>query len=43
MRQRVENSIAARRAVLVGDVVFLADEGDWHLRLPVEEVRLGSV
>ena len=40
---RSKNSIAARHAVPVGGVVFLADKGDRHLRLPVEEVRLGSV
>jgi hypothetical protein len=43
VRRRSENSIAARRAVPVSGVVFLADEGDQHLQLPVEEVRLGSV
>jgi hypothetical protein len=43
VRRRSENSIAARRAVPVDGVVFLADEGDRHLRLPVEEVRLGWV
>ena len=43
VRRRSENSIAARRAVLVGLVVFLADEGDRYLQLPVEEVRLGLV
>ena len=41
--RRSKNSIAARHAVPVGGVVFLADKGDRHLRLPVEEVRLGSV
>ena len=41
--RRSKNSIAARHAVPVGGVVFLANKGDRHLRLPVEEVRLGSV
>ena len=43
VRRRFENSITARRAVPVGLVVFLADEGDRCLRLSVEQVRFGSV
>ena len=41
--RRSKNSIAARHAVPVGGVVFLADEGDQHRQLSVEEVQLGSV
>ena len=43
VRRRSEKSITARRAVPVGLVVFVADEGDRCLRLSVEQVRFGSV
>jgi hypothetical protein len=43
VRRRSKNSITTRRAVPIGGVVFLADEEDQHLQLPVEEVQLGSV
>jgi hypothetical protein len=41
--RRVENSNAASHIVPVGFVVLLADDGDRHLWLLVEEVRRGSV
>ncbi len=41
--RRSKNSIVTRRAVPIGGVVFLTDEGDQHLQFPVEEVQLGSV
>ena len=43
VHRQSENSIAARCTILVGGVVFLANEGERHLRLPVEEVQLSSV